>query len=181
MNNIDTLRFWTQKILPLVYDDSLSYYEVLAKVGAKLNEVIGNVNEIPNEITKTIGNDDSLEPLISNVFNAIKEAITKNDDGTSETALNNYSAGSLVWLNGYLIRILKNIEVGDKYVEGINYIKIELETLIKNNYVPAEKKLYIRGIFDGTVEKPKVIYSGDVHSYLPKQKAIEISHIKKEN
>lgn len=34
------LKFWCYKVLPLVYDDSLSYYEVLCKVVEKLNEVI---------------------------------------------------------------------------------------------------------------------------------------------
>lgn len=37
-----------QKVLPAVYDDSLSYYELLAKIQAKLNEVIiseNNLNE----------------------------------------------------------------------------------------------------------------------------------------
>lgn len=37
---IDKLKFWCYKVLPLVYDDSLSYYEVLCKVVTKLNEVI---------------------------------------------------------------------------------------------------------------------------------------------
>lgn len=37
--------FWSQKILPLVYDDSLSYYEVLNKVAFKLNEIIGVIND----------------------------------------------------------------------------------------------------------------------------------------
>ena len=36
--------FWCQKVLPLVYDDSLSYYEVLCKVRDKLNEVISYYN-----------------------------------------------------------------------------------------------------------------------------------------
>lgn len=46
MNNIRPFRFWCQKVLPLVYDDSLSYYELLCKVVAKLNEVISNENEL---------------------------------------------------------------------------------------------------------------------------------------
>lgn len=46
MNNIRPFRFWCQKVLPLVYDDSLSYYELLCKVVAKLNEVITNENEL---------------------------------------------------------------------------------------------------------------------------------------
>ena len=34
-------KFWCQKVLPLVYDDSLSYYEVLCKVVAYLNDIVG--------------------------------------------------------------------------------------------------------------------------------------------
>lgn len=33
-------RFWCQKVLPLVYDDSLSYYELLCKVVEYINELI---------------------------------------------------------------------------------------------------------------------------------------------
>ena len=42
---IGNFRFWCQKILPAVYDDSLSYYELLCKVIKKLNEVIDQNNE----------------------------------------------------------------------------------------------------------------------------------------
>ena len=31
-DKIAPLKFWTHKILPLVYEESLSYYEVLCKV-----------------------------------------------------------------------------------------------------------------------------------------------------
>lgn len=34
------LRYWTQFALPAVYDDSLSYYELLTKVVAKVNEIV---------------------------------------------------------------------------------------------------------------------------------------------
>lgn len=39
------MRYWVQEILPLTFDDSLSYMELLNKVAAKLNEVIEIVNE----------------------------------------------------------------------------------------------------------------------------------------
>lgn len=42
--SLDKFRFWCQKVLPLVYDDSLSYYEVLGKMVVYLNEVIDDVN-----------------------------------------------------------------------------------------------------------------------------------------
>lgn len=33
------------KILPLAYDDSLSYYENLCKLTSKMNEIIDDINE----------------------------------------------------------------------------------------------------------------------------------------
>lgn len=44
---INPLCVWVQRILPLVYDDSLSNYEVLAKVVEKINILINNNNNIP--------------------------------------------------------------------------------------------------------------------------------------
>lgn len=41
---VERMRMWCMKVLPLVYEDSLSYYETLCKVVAKLNEVITQVN-----------------------------------------------------------------------------------------------------------------------------------------
>ena len=42
---IPPLRFFTQRVLPAVYTDELSYYEVLAKVVDKLNELIDVVGD----------------------------------------------------------------------------------------------------------------------------------------
>lgn len=43
-------RFWCQKVLPLVYDDSLSYYELLCKIVDYLNHVIADNNAIIDEL-----------------------------------------------------------------------------------------------------------------------------------
>lgn len=48
--NIEKLRFWCFKVLPLVYDDSLSYYEVLCKVKNKLNEMIDSLSELSDDV-----------------------------------------------------------------------------------------------------------------------------------
>lgn len=45
MSTVEKFKFWANKILPLVYDDSLSYYEFLCKVHEKLNETIDAVND----------------------------------------------------------------------------------------------------------------------------------------
>lgn len=42
--------FWCQKVLPLVYDNSLSYYELLCKVIEYLNNVIKQVDSNTNQI-----------------------------------------------------------------------------------------------------------------------------------
>lgn len=43
-------RFWCQKVLPLVYDNSLSYYEVLCKVVTYINKLIDSDKEIIEDI-----------------------------------------------------------------------------------------------------------------------------------
>ena len=43
-------RFWCQSVLPLVYDDSLSYYEVLCKVVEYINRLIDTDNQIIEDI-----------------------------------------------------------------------------------------------------------------------------------
>lgn len=62
-------RFWCQKVLPLVYDDSLSYYEVLAKLTKYINELI--------EMMKTISSAfDAIQDEFDDIkeeFDAIKE------------------------------------------------------------------------------------------------------------
>lgn len=51
-HKIKPFRFWSQKVLPLVYDDSLSYYEVISKLANKVNEIIEFVNGKIVEVIK---------------------------------------------------------------------------------------------------------------------------------
>lgn len=43
-------RYWCYKVLPLVYDDSLSYYEVLCKVVKYINDMINEDKEYVKDI-----------------------------------------------------------------------------------------------------------------------------------
>lgn len=54
--HVEPVIYWCHKILPLVYDDSLSYMELLNKVVYKLNEVVNNNNELPAYIAEQIKN-----------------------------------------------------------------------------------------------------------------------------
>jgi len=50
MTDFKHFKFWCQKVLPLVYDDSLSYYEVLCKVVTYINNLIDSDKAILDEI-----------------------------------------------------------------------------------------------------------------------------------
>lgn len=54
-------RFWCQKVLPLVYDNSLSYYEVLCKVTEYLNKIIEGFEIQQDEIDKMLGDMDAIK------------------------------------------------------------------------------------------------------------------------
>lgn len=49
MENLKHFNFWCQKVLPLVYDESLSYYEVLCKVVDYLNKMLDDVKGVTEE------------------------------------------------------------------------------------------------------------------------------------
>lgn len=46
----EPVKFWCFKVLPLVYDDSLSYYEVLCKIRDKLNEMISTMKGLDDTV-----------------------------------------------------------------------------------------------------------------------------------
>lgn len=79
---MEKFRFWCQKVLPLVYDDSLSYYELLCKVVNYLNNVINDVNVLSKDFI-------ALKEYVSHYFDSldVQTAIDKKldemvEDGT---------------------------------------------------------------------------------------------------
>ena len=90
-NPVNTVKFWSQKVLPLVYDEALSYYEVLAKLRAKLNEVIEQLNKVPDLVLQTIRDfikTEEFELIIKGYIE--KYALTKvwHDESLTGTGLN---------------------------------------------------------------------------------------------
>ena len=105
---LSQFRFWCQKVLPLVYDDSLSYYETLCKIAGKLNEAITSANtsqenivllkqaydellEYINEYTKTLDAtiaekiNESLNNMVQSgeLFDYVISRITAADVGAA--------------------------------------------------------------------------------------------------
>lgn len=140
MRKISDFKFWCQKVLPLVYDDSLSYYEVLCKVSEKLNDVINNLNLIPDYI-RSLVTDEELGKILSQLLDELREQIASANEGTSETATSDRNIGELVWLNGILVKIIRNMGAGDKYVNGSNYKPVTVEELLTEIQLSFDEKL----------------------------------------
>ena len=80
------LKWWVQRVLPLVYDDSLSYYELLAKVIDKVNELISIVDDIQDNIKEEVTiimnqwlEDGTLEDVIEQAIADLDARITTLD------------------------------------------------------------------------------------------------------
>jgi hypothetical protein len=63
--------FWLQKTQPLVYNDALSYYEVLCRISAMLNQLIKQVNDLTDAQKQFIKDATDLLNKIINEWNSI--------------------------------------------------------------------------------------------------------------
>lgn len=62
---------WVTHVLPLVYDDTLSYMELVGKLSKKLNELVENNNNLPDYIANLIQNyitSGDIEKVLANVL-----------------------------------------------------------------------------------------------------------------
>lgn len=74
-------KFWCQKVLPLVYDDSLSYYEVLCKVVEYINKIIDDENGTLAQIEE-----------LRNELEVVKQWIADFDTSYAEEIIKKYLA-----------------------------------------------------------------------------------------
>lgn len=65
---LSPFRFWCQKVLPLVYDDSLSYYELLNKVVDFLNKTMEDVETLNGDTTALYEAYNQLQSYVNNYF-----------------------------------------------------------------------------------------------------------------
>ena len=74
-NDLKSFRMWCQKVLPLVYDDSLSYYEVLCKVVTYLNNVIEGTNGVIDDVEELRNDLATVQNWINNFDTKYAEKI----------------------------------------------------------------------------------------------------------
>ena len=93
-NTLKPFRFWCQKVLPLVYDDSLSYYELLCKVVEYLNKTMEDVETLNDDVTGLYNAYVQLQNYVNDYFSTLdvqQEINNKLDsmveDGTLDSIL----------------------------------------------------------------------------------------------
>lgn len=101
---ITPLKMWVQNVLPVVYDDSLSYYEMVGKINEKTNEIITQVNENTDDIEalnyviQELGDIDELKALLEEVETIVSDLYSSDipvmDSETGSAGVADHAARS---------------------------------------------------------------------------------------
>ena len=104
-------RFWCQTVLPLVYDDSLSYYELLNKVVHYLNNTISDVRNVEDNVDSLYNAFVQLQEWVNTYFDNLdlQEYIDNTlDEMASDGTLTDIVAPFIPdivteWLNEHIV------------------------------------------------------------------------------
>lgn len=126
-------------VLPTVYEDALSYYELLCKVSKKLNDVIEAVNGKVDE--------ETVREMIDEVYEYVDEQITQVTEGyvAKTTSANKVYGTNQYGEDGALTAsdtveydsIVKRDHAGHVKAAGVNIAQTTTET----NNVPTAKNV----------------------------------------
>lgn len=73
-------RYWCQKVLPLVYDDSLSYLEVLHKVTTYLNNTISDVANVETNVDNLAIAFNNLQEYVNEHIDAVEADVAQFEE-----------------------------------------------------------------------------------------------------
>lgn len=77
VNMLNTMRFYCQPILPLVYDESMSYYETLCKVVGQLNTTGDAVNKLNEGLTNEISDRQAADAALDERLKTLESTNAK--------------------------------------------------------------------------------------------------------
>ena len=130
-------RVWCQKVLPLVYDDSLSYYELLCKVVDYLNKTMEEVNQLGVDVSNLFNAFQQLQDYVNNYFSTldVQEEINNKldemvEDGTLADILNTY-------LFGYVNAVVFGLSEDEEKAEDNANLLIQLLAEKKQVFIPS--------------------------------------------
>ena len=131
VNDVKRVNHWCHKTLPLAYDDSLSYYETVCKLVAKINEMVDTLNNVTVDVI-----DEANAYTDSAIVNGLKSVADSVErvNNVKDTLLAQYEA-TIEEANR-----LKN-ELNEEYAKFMNLTNSQL--LLFNNRMDAyDKELY---------------------------------------
>ena len=137
---LQSFRYWCQKVLPLVYDNSLSYYELLCKVVDYLNKTMEDIITLHGDVTNLHKAYAELQSYVNNYFSSldVQEEINNKLDEL-------VNSGKLDVIFNQYIRYVTPEEfgaIGDGVNDDTNAIKQCLEQnksiLLTQNYLCSE-------------------------------------------
>lgn len=150
---------YCQKVLPLVYDDSLSYYESLCKLVNKMNEIISemnalNINSILDRVDEEI--DKQLETInkqmenLTTAVNGVMDNVNNSLELYHEQVLRELStttANLTTFVNSQLLTLRKYVDSQDNYI--LSELRYQIE-LLKNSF-PDLTTVYVKSPYTGKI------------------------------
>lgn len=110
---IDKLRFWSQKVLPLIYDDSLSYYEDVNKMRYKINEIIDYLDDTTIKVA---------DPILWNITSQYESnTIVVDNVGNGYISRQPVSSGISLTDEAYWTPIFNLTSITDAIKDGIAF------------------------------------------------------------
>ena len=149
--DLQPFRFWRQKVLPLVYDDSLSYYELLCKVVDYLNKTMEDVDTLEGDVTGLHEAYVKLQNYVNNYFSTLDV----------QTEINNKL--DTMAKNGYFYNIFKTYKnnrkgviIGDSYTQLPTPAESSCEIALNRAGIHEYHNLGVSGVaLDGYIEQVK--------------------------
>lgn len=103
---LQPFRFWCQKVLPAVYDDTLSYYELLCKVVDYLNKTMEDVDHMSDDFNNLITDFTTFENNINGLYNELVQYVNDYFDNLDVQEEINAKLDAMV-TSGELVEILE--------------------------------------------------------------------------
>ena len=143
MNNYKDLtefKFWCQKVLPLVYDDSLSYYEVLCKIVDYINNIIENDKAMAKKLSEHDTSINKLNELTASIKQELDDIKNGKSEGLYINALKNYIDNNLEAIVGRIVKFVNFGLSADGYFTAL--IPSTWEFIKFDTIVDANSELY---------------------------------------
>lgn len=100
--HLGPFRYWCQRVLPAVYGDEMSYYEVLCKVRDKLNDTITILNQQGENVNGLITLYNELNTRVTALENEV-------DDIKNGKYVELYLDSIIAWIDANLQQLVSRI------------------------------------------------------------------------